>query len=84
VPPAADRGREPSRVSSGQLLGGLFFVIVVVFILENTRSVRVRLLIPEVKTSLALALLIAAVLGALVSWLLRYRRQQRRKKFTRR
>ncbi len=67
------------RVGSGQILGALFFVVMVVFILENTRTVRVRLIGPEVKAPLALSLLIAAVLGALIAWLLRYRRQRRRR-----
>jgi uncharacterized integral membrane protein len=75
-PPAA-----PSRrhFSTGQMLGGVLFVLVIVFVLENTRTVKVRLWIPEVRTPLAVPILIAAVLGALVAWLLRYRRQRNRK-----
>jgi uncharacterized integral membrane protein len=82
---AAQQGRatqkpaKQSRFSTGQLLGGILFVIVIVFVLENTRSVKVRLLIPEVTTPLAVPILIAAVLGALVAWLLRYRRHRRHK-----
>lgn len=58
------------------MLGGLLLVVVVVFVLENTRSVKVRLLIPEVTTPLAVPIIIAAVLGALVAALLRYRRRK--------
>jgi uncharacterized integral membrane protein len=82
-PPADDLGRpgaEPTRkrsVSTGQILGGILLVVVVVFVLENTRSVKVRLLIPEVTTPVAVPIVIAAVLGALVAWLLRYRRRRR-------
>ena len=75
-PPAATSHR---HFSTGQLLGGILLVLVVVFILENTRSVKVRLWIPEVTMPLAVPILIAAVLGALVAWLLRYRRQRNRK-----
>jgi uncharacterized integral membrane protein len=65
--------------STGQLLGGVLFVLVVVFVLENTRSIKVRLWVPEVTAPLAVPILIAAVLGALVAWLLRYRRQRKQK-----
>ena len=69
---------QPKRpVSTGQILAGLLFVIVVVFILENTRSVKVRLIGPEVKAPLAVPIVIAAVLGALVAWLMRLRRQRK-------
>jgi uncharacterized integral membrane protein len=76
--PAQDPSGLPKRsVSVGQILGAVLFVVVVVFILENTRSVKVRLLVPEVTTPLAVPIVIAAVLGALVSWLLRLRREHR-------
>jgi uncharacterized integral membrane protein len=63
-------------MSTGQILAGVLFVVVVVFILENTRSVKVRLIGPEVTAPLAVPILIAAVLGALVAWLMRLRRQR--------
>jgi uncharacterized integral membrane protein len=74
-PPATSR----RHFSTGQLLGGILFVFVIVFVLENTRTVKVRLWVPEVNTPLAVPILIAAVLGALVAWLLRYRRQRKAK-----
>jgi uncharacterized integral membrane protein len=63
-------------VSVGQLLGGLLFVLVIVFIIENSRSVKIRLIVPEVKAPLYVAILIAALLGSLITWLLRYRRHR--------
>ena len=76
--PAQDPSGLPKRsVSVGQILGAVLFVIVVVFILENTRSVKVRLLVPEVTTPLAVPIVIAAVLGAVIAWLLRLRRAHR-------
>ena len=75
-PPATTSRR---HFSTGQLLGGILFVLVIVFVLENTRSVKVRLWVPEVTAPLAVPILIAAVLGALVAWLLRYRRHRNRK-----
>jgi uncharacterized integral membrane protein len=63
-------------VSVGQILGGLLFVLVIIFIVENSRSVKIRLIIPEVKAPLYIAILIAAVLGSLITWLLRYRRHR--------
>jgi uncharacterized integral membrane protein len=71
--PPADKKRP---VSVGQILGGLLFVLVIIFIVENSRSVKIRLIVPEVKAPLYIAILIAAVLGALITWLLRYRRHR--------
>jgi len=84
-PPGAGRGTGPvpgpakkkRPVSVGQLLGGLLFVLVIIFIIENSRKVKIRLIIPEVTAPLYIAILIAAVLGALITWLLRYRRRRR-------
>jgi uncharacterized integral membrane protein len=81
-PPGSEpAGPEPSpgpkrAVSTGQILGGVLLILVVIFILENSREVKVRLIIPEVKAPLYVAILIAAVLGALIAWLLRYRRHR--------
>jgi uncharacterized integral membrane protein len=71
--PAAGRKR---AVSAGQLLGGLLFVLTIVFIIENSRSVKVRLIGPEVKAPLYVTIIVAAVLGALIASLLRWRRRR--------
>jgi uncharacterized integral membrane protein len=63
-------------LSVGQILGGVLLVLVVVFILENTRKAQVRLIGPQYTMPVALPIVIAAVLGALIAWLLRYRRQR--------
>ncbi len=63
-------------VSFGQILGALLFVLVIVFIVENSRRVKIRLIFPEVTAPLYVAILIAAVLGALIASLLRYRRNR--------
>lgn len=60
----------------GQILAGILFVVVIVFIVENTRTVRVRLIGPEVNAPLYVVILIAAVLGALIAALMRYRRKK--------
>jgi uncharacterized integral membrane protein len=76
-PPAEppETGRKRS-VSAGQILGGLLFVLVIVFIIENSRQVKIRLIVPEVKAPLYVAILISAVLGALIASLLRCRRRR--------
>jgi len=75
--PGAAPEKLPKRsVSTGQILGGLLFVLVIVFIVENSRSVKIRLIVPEVKAPLYVAILIAAVLGSLITALLRYRRHR--------
>jgi uncharacterized integral membrane protein len=74
---ASEGSAEKKRsVSTGQLLGGLLFVLVIVFIVENSRKVKVRLIIPEVTAPLYVTILIAAVLGGLITALLRYRRRR--------
>ena len=74
---AGEPGARPKRaVSTGQILGGLLFILVIVFIIENSRTVKIRLIIPEVKAPLYVAILISAVLGGLIAALLRYRRQR--------
>ena len=77
TPPEQQPADKPKRaVSVGQILAGILLVIVVVFVVENTNKVSVRLIFPKVQVPLAVALLIAAVLGALISALLRYRRKR--------
>ncbi|MCW2656528.1 MAG: hypothetical protein JWR06_721 [Jatrophihabitans sp.] len=73
VPPAQHR----RKVSTGQILGGLLLVLVVVFIIENSRTVKIRLIIPEVRAPLYVGILIAAVLGGLIASLLQYRRHRK-------
>jgi uncharacterized integral membrane protein len=73
VPPES---RPKRAISTGQILGAVLFVLVIVFIIENSRQVKIRLIGPEVKAPLYVAILIAAVLGALITALLRYRRRR--------
>jgi uncharacterized integral membrane protein len=73
VPPES---RPKRSISTGQILGAVLFVVVIVFIIENSRQVKIRLIGPEVKAPLYVAILIAAVLGALITALLRYRRRR--------
>jgi uncharacterized integral membrane protein len=75
-PSTGSPGRTKRPVSVGQILGGLLFVLVIIFIIENSRKVKIRLIIPEVKAPLYVAILIAAVLGSGITWLLRYRRHR--------
>ena len=85
-PPGSPQGQPPGSapgpakrkraVSTGQILGGILLVLVVIFIFENTAKVKVRLIVPQYRMPVALPIVIAAVLGALIAWLLRYRRQR--------
>jgi uncharacterized integral membrane protein len=76
TPGSTGEGKAKRPVSVGQILGGLLFVLVIVFIIENSRQVKIRLIVPEVKAPLYVAILIAAVLGSVITWLLRYRRHR--------
>jgi lipopolysaccharide assembly protein A len=55
-----------SRMRTGLLAGVLALVVVVVFIIQNTRAVQVSFLGVDVRLSLAVALLLAAIAGALL------------------
>jgi uncharacterized integral membrane protein len=68
---------EPKRaVSIGQILGAILFILLIVFIVENSHSVPIRIIAgPVVHPPVWVAIVIAAVLGALIAALLRYRRR---------
>ena len=66
------------RPGPRQIAAAVFVVLALVFIFENTKSVKVRLIIPEVTAPLYVALLIAAVLGGLVTLLIQWRRRSRK------
>ncbi|MCM2386930.1 lipopolysaccharide assembly protein LapA domain-containing protein [Streptomyces albipurpureus] len=62
------RGRKSGfrdRLTPARIAVGVLTILAIVFIFENTREVRIRLLIPEVTMPLYLALLAMFVIGAL-------------------
>jgi putative membrane protein len=71
-PPAsktAPRGRTHTRVSgmrTGLIVGAAALVVVMIFIIQNTRAVDVSFLGAHLRLSLAVALLFAAIAGALL------------------
>lgn len=86
--PAAPSGPGRTRQAAGTVgrglaIGLLVFVtvVLVLFVVFNGQTVRISLVFTDVDAPLVLALLIAAVLGALVGWLthllLRTRRRHR-------
>ncbi|MEU6802657.1 LapA family protein [Streptomyces neyagawaensis] len=68
---ASDRGRGTARghrqwgdmLTPGRVTVGLLAFLALVFIFENTRTTKIRLLIPEVTMPLWLALLGTALIG---------------------
>ncbi|MFJ5709244.1 MULTISPECIES: lipopolysaccharide assembly protein LapA domain-containing protein [unclassified Streptomyces] len=62
------RGDRLGAVTPGRIAIAVVAVLLLVFIFENTRQVRIRLLIPEVTMPLYLALLATALLGAVCGW----------------
>jgi uncharacterized integral membrane protein len=83
-PPSAPppQGSKPPsqrpRLTPGQIAGAVLLVLALVFIFENTSSVKVRMLFPQLKVPLFIALLLAAVLGSLVTLLIQWRRRSRK------
>jgi uncharacterized integral membrane protein len=68
-PAAAPRRRLATRISSmrtGLIVGVLVLVVLVIFIIQNAHAVRVSFLGADVRLSLAVALLLAAIAGALL------------------
>jgi uncharacterized integral membrane protein len=84
-PPQRTRPSRSAGRTAGQTVAALLLVFVtvllVLFVVFNTQSVDISLVFTDVRAPLVLALLIAAVLGALVSGLaglvLRARRRKR-------
>ena len=53
------------RMTAGRITVLVLALLALVFIFENTRQIKIRLLIPEVTMPLWIALLITFVIGAL-------------------
>jgi uncharacterized integral membrane protein len=79
TPPPSSTGSQRKGLAVAQIIGAVLLLIVIVFILENTRTVTLRLIFPEVRVSLAIALLIAALLGGVGVLLLQYRHRRKSK-----
>jgi uncharacterized integral membrane protein len=64
------------RFSVGQIIGAILLILLIIFIVENSHNVGIRIIAgPEVHPPVWVAILIAAVLGGLISVLLRYQRR---------
>lgn len=72
VPDSSYQSQPPQKqgrsISAAQIGAGIALIIGLIFIFENTRSVRVRFLVPEVSSPLWLALLITFLLGAVTGY----------------
>ena len=78
-PPTPPQQQPPQswRPTPRQIAGAVILVLALVFIFENTKTVKVRLILPQVKAPLFVALLIAAILGGLVTLLIQWRRKRK-------
>jgi uncharacterized integral membrane protein len=70
-PPSAapQRGRQPTRISglrTGLIVGFAILIVVMIFIIQNTHAVNISFLGAHLHLSLAVALLLAAIAGALL------------------
>ncbi len=66
-----------SRVSPRLVAGAVLVVLLIVFVFENTRQTKIRFILPEVTAPLWVALLGAALVGALAGALLTRHRGDR-------
>jgi len=68
--PARRTRRRPTRISSlhvGLIVAALVLVLLVVFMIQNSRTVDIKFFGAHLRVSLAVAMLVAAVAGALVT-----------------
>src|SRR6202043_3840783 len=71
-PPASRaprRGQMHTRISgmrTGLITGGAFLIVVMIFIIQNAHAVNISFLGAHLRLSLAVALLLAAIAGALL------------------
>jgi lipopolysaccharide assembly protein A len=69
APQAARRGRLHTRISAmrtGLIVGAAALIVVMIFIIQNAHAVNISFLGAHLQLSLAVALLLAAIAGALV------------------
>ena len=69
APPPRQRRRMPTRISSlrtALIVGFVALILVVIFIIQNAHAVNISFLGAHLHVSLAVALLLAAIAGALV------------------
>ena len=74
--PSTAPTRQDRPFSNKQIAAAVLALIAVVFMAENTRSAKVRLLIPEVTVPLFLVILVSLAVGALVTFLLMWRKHR--------
>ncbi|WP_327298966.1 MULTISPECIES: LapA family protein [unclassified Streptomyces] len=78
---ATSRGsRWRQALTPSRILALLLTAVAIVLIAENTREVKIRLLVPVVTMPLYAALLIMFVIGLLAGALLVYNRRRRRRR----
>jgi uncharacterized integral membrane protein len=68
------------RVTAGEIAGVVLLALVLVFVFENTRRVKMRFIYPEVTAPLWVALLASAVVGGLALLLLQRRAHRRQRR----
>ncbi|MFD3531727.1 DUF1049 domain-containing protein [Streptomyces sp. NPDC058664] len=62
--PGGGRSRFTESLTPGRIGMAALATITLIFIFQNTREVKIRILVPEVTMPLCLALLATAILGA--------------------
>lgn len=70
------RSRAGGVLTPGRIAIGVVAILLLVFIFENTKEVRIRLLIPEVTMPLYVALLATTLLGAICGYYAAARRRK--------
>ena len=80
TPPVADDKQRPADQRSlepRQIAAIVLVVLMFIFVVENTRDVKIRFIIPAVTAPLWVALLVTVVIGIVAGWLIRGRRTKK-------
>ena len=73
----SNQSNERSSWASPRVIAaGVLALLVLIFVIENTRKVQIRFLIPEVKSPVWVALLITFAVGVLAGMLFAHRRDR--------
>jgi uncharacterized integral membrane protein len=74
-------GAKPARrVTGREIAVGVLALLVIIFVAENTKRVKIRFIIPSAHPPVWIALLITLVVGIVIGWLLARRGTRKRAK----
>jgi uncharacterized integral membrane protein len=62
------------RPTPRQIVGAALAILMLIFVLENTRKVKIRFIVPEIRSPLWVALIVSVLVGVVIGLLLQRHR----------